>query len=157
MSQSALKYLTKPEEMPEHFARAWNQRDAILLASVFGDDADFVNVTGLWWHNRKAIEKAHEYGLRVIFNDSHLKTGRVKVRILSPDHAVVHARMRLSGQSPTGTIKKPGVRQNLFSFVMSRREEGWLCVSAHNTDIVPGKETHVRDSDGNLRAVDYRK
>src|SRR5688572_12568259 len=36
-----------PEEIPSLFAEAWNLRDPDALASLFEDDAEFVNVTGL--------------------------------------------------------------------------------------------------------------
>jgi uncharacterized protein (TIGR02246 family) len=128
-------------------------RDAAALAALFADDADFVNVTGLWWHDRQAIEKAHHYGLTTFFRDSTLRAGRIKIRDLG-DVAVVQARMRLSGQiAPDGSTAED--RQTLFTFVLHRQTEGWLIVTAHNTDIAPGKETHLVTG-GDMRAVDYR-
>jgi uncharacterized protein (TIGR02246 family) len=128
-------------------------RDAAALASLFVEDADFVNVTGLWWHNRQAIEKAHHYGLTTFFRDSTLTAGRVHIRDLG-GVAVVQTRMHLSGQlAPDGTIA--GDRQTVFTFVLQRQPEGWLIVTAQNTDIAPGKETHLVTG-GNMRAVDYR-
>ncbi|MCO6492941.1 MAG: SgcJ/EcaC family oxidoreductase [Phaeodactylibacter sp.] len=145
-----------PGDIPNLFAEAWNRRDAAGIAGLFAEDAEFVNVTGLWWHDREAIWKAHDYGLRVIFKDSRLEVREKKVRQLSEDVALVHARMRLSGQSGHSEAGRPGVRFTVFSFVARRQEEGWLCVSAHNTDQVPGKETNVVDERGEVRAVDYR-
>lgn len=61
---------------------------------------------------------------------------------LTEDISVVHAKMELTSQTPADGIKNSGTRQNIFSFVMQRNSEtGWLCVSAHNTDVIPGKET----------------
>jgi len=62
-----------PEEVPKRFAEGWNERDADKIATIFDEDAEFVNVVGIWWHNREQIRKAHDYGLRVIFNESTLK------------------------------------------------------------------------------------
>lgn len=150
-------YVNSPESIAEAFASAWNRRDAVALAGLFAEDAEFVNVVGLWWHNRRAIYKAHEYGLRVIFPNSEVTLRQVKVKHLSPDIAVVHARMRLTGQSPQGEVAIPQDRFNVFSFVVQQMPDGWICVSAHNTDVVPGKETNVVDAGGELRSVDYRK
>lgn len=80
-----------PEEIPGHFAAAWNARDAAALAALFVEDADFVNVVGLWWHKRADIQRAHAYGLRVIFDQSSLRAGGIKVRLLGQDYAVVIA------------------------------------------------------------------
>src|SRR5690606_10485176 len=62
-----------PEDLPRLFAEAWNRRDPDALASLFELDAEFVNVTGIWWHDRDAIRKAHAYGLSRIFPESTLR------------------------------------------------------------------------------------
>jgi uncharacterized protein (TIGR02246 family) len=154
-----MKYseMDSPESIPRIFVEAWNQRDASKLASLFNEDAEFINVTGLWWHNRKDIQKAHDYGLRTIFNQSSLKLIQTKVKYLAEDIAVVQAKMKLSGQTPTDEVSKPGMRRNIFTFVVHQAEGKWTCASAQNTDIVPNMETHVRDEKGQLKAVDYRK
>lgn len=139
------------------FVEAWNVRDVDTLAAIFDVDADFVNVTGLWWRDRKAIWRAHAYGLSSIFSRSTLHLGTVAVKHLAKEVAVVHARMTLRGQSPVGEVAQPGVRRNLFTFVVHETPDGWRCASAQNTDVAPGMETNVVDSDGRLRAVSYRK
>lgn len=48
-----------------------------------------------------------------------------------------------------------GTRQGIFTFVTERVEGGWRAVSAQNTDIVPGVQTHVAGPDGSLTAVHY--
>ncbi len=148
--------IESPDQIPLQFVEAWNRRDASSIAELFAEDAEFVNVTGLWWHSREAIEKAHAYGLRVIFKDSTLSIRKLQVKYIHPEIAVVHARMQLMGQTATSGTSTPGARQTLFSFVVQQTAAGWLCVSAHNTDIVPGMETHIVDEAGNMRAVDYR-
>ena len=146
-----------PERIAELWALAWNRRDADALAALFDEDAEFVNVVGLWWHDREAIRNAHRYGLDVIFPESELTVGRVTVKRLRDDVAVVHARMRLVGQSPIGAVEQPGARTTIFSFVVHRTGATWSCASAQNTDIVPGKDTHLVDDAGRFGAVDYRQ
>jgi len=147
----------RPDIIAHRFVEAWNQRDATGIAALFDEDAEFVNVTGLWWHNRQAIEKAHAYGLRTIFQHSRLELLRTKTKYLSDDIAVVHAKMKLSGQTPVAGVSQPGLRRTLFSFVVRREQGQWRCASAQNTDVVPNVETHVRDEKGQLRAADYRQ
>jgi len=146
-----------PEDVPRLFAEAWNRRDAEAIAGLFEEKAEFVNVTGLWWHNRGDIKKAHAYGLSTIFKDSSLKVIRTKVNKVSEGVAVVLAKMRLSGQTAIHKVKQAGERRTIFTFVLQRKAGIWRCVSAQNTDIVDNMETHIRDEDGNLKAVDYRQ
>jgi uncharacterized protein (TIGR02246 family) len=131
----------------------WNNRDADTLASIFKADAELANVTGLWWHDRKSIRKAHAYSLEHIFERSTLHLVRVKVKRLSDDIAGVHARMRLPGQMPVGAITTPQNRQNIFSFVVYRVPERCCCASAHNTDNVLRVETNIMDNEGRCRSV----
>ena len=133
----------RPEEIPTLFANAWNKRDADALSSLFDENAEFVNVAGLWWHDRASIKKAHAYGLERIFNESMLAGDEIRIKHLSDDIAIVHARMTLTGQKPIGHINQPGPRTNIISFVVHRTGDRWLCASAHDTDVVPAVETNV--------------
>jgi len=153
---AANAHATAPEDLAAAFVDAWNRGDPDALAALFDEDAEFVNVTGLWWHTREEIRKAHAYGLTRIFKGSVLTATDVRVRSLSDEIALVHVRMVLSGQSPVDDVRVPRRRMNVMSFVVHRTVDGWRCASAHNTDVVPGSETNVIDDDGHLRSVTYR-
>lgn len=137
---------SSPEAVPEFFARAWNARDADALASLFDEDAEFVNVAGLCWHGRDSIRKAHASGLERLVEQSILAIDETKVKLLSPDIAVVHSRMTLSGAAPRTTV---------VTFVVHRAGDRWLCTSAHSTDVVARVEPDVLDEAGGFRPVDY--
>ncbi|WP_243794373.1 SgcJ/EcaC family oxidoreductase [Saccharopolyspora gloriosae] len=143
-----------PEQIADRFAAAWNERNAADLAALFADDADFVNVVGLWWENRENIRRAHDYGLRTFFRDSAMSIRRTKVRRLGEGLAVVHARWRLTGQISTSG-GQADVRWGIIVFVVERRGTEWIAVTAHNTDIVPGSESIAAEGDAR-RAVSYR-
>jgi uncharacterized protein (TIGR02246 family) len=155
-SQERRAVAIRADEVPSLFMQGWNSRDPDAIASLFDEDAEFVNVTGLWWHGRDSIRKAHAYGLERIFNDSTLSIDETRIEQLSDDVAVVHARMTLSGQAPIGNISKPGSRATIFSFVVHRTGDRWQCASAQNTDVVPGMETNVVGDDGTVRSANYR-
>jgi uncharacterized protein (TIGR02246 family) len=150
------EFLDRPEHIPEAFVDAWNDRDPERIGALFDEDAEFVNVTGLWWHDRAAIQQAHAYGLKRIFNRSTLSLLETRVKWLADDIAVVHAKMELRGQSAAAGVEAPRTRRTIFSFVVHETAEGWRCASAHNTDVVPGAETNLIDDEGRLRPVSYR-
>jgi uncharacterized protein (TIGR02246 family) len=147
----------RPDDVPAAFAAAWNARDPDALAALFDEDAEFVNVVGLWWHDRDAIRRAHAYGLARIFQHSALRVGVVRVKALGAGVAVVHARMHLDGQTAVDAVARPAARTTIFSFVVRLADGGWRCAAAHNTDVVPGAETNVIDDTGRLRPADYRR
>ncbi|MHA7288630.1 SgcJ/EcaC family oxidoreductase [Arthrobacter sp. MDT3-24] len=132
----------------EEFAAAWNAADPEALAALFVEDADFVNVVGLWWTNRHQIRENHAIGFRRMFPDTVMVLERVRVRDLGTEVAVVHARWTMTGQiNPAG--EKTGTRRGVISFTATRQSNShWLAVSAQNTDIVPGTQTHVSSEEG---------
>ena len=128
-------------------------RDAKALAALFVEDADFVNVVGIWWEDRPAIERAHGYALDSFFSQTRLSPGRIKTRMLGEDAAVVHCRFHLSGQTaPDGSNANP--RSTIILFVLRQVGDRWQAVTAQNTDIVPGAETQLNS--GGLKPADYR-
>jgi uncharacterized protein (TIGR02246 family) len=151
-----LKPIEKPSEIAERFKKAWNSYDAEGIARLFFENADFVNVTGKWWDNKEDILKAHEFGFRVIFKNSHLEILNVKEKMLSEDIAIVHTRIRLTGQTEKD-VEKADIRETMFLFVLRKIDGQWLCESAQNTDIVFGMQTNIRDEKGELKSVSYKK
>lgn len=143
-----------PEDVVLAWQDAWNRADADHLAALFAEDADFVNVVGLWWHHRADIRDAHDFGFRTIFPGSVITMGEPRVRLLGTAAAVVQSRWDLVGQvDPAGVPSGP--RSGIFTFVLELRAAGWVAVTAHNTDIAPGTQTHVNTASGQS-AIHYR-
>lgn len=150
------KSIKEPKEIIERFSQAWNDYNPDGIADLFYENADFVNVTGKWWDNKTDIWKAHDFGLRVIFQHSKLEILKVKEKYLSDDIAVVHARIRVTGQTEKD-VQQVGNRETMFLFVLRKENGFWLCESAQNTDIIFGKQTNIRDEKGELKSVSYKE
>ncbi len=149
--------LTQPENIAKVFIEAWNRRDAEKLASLFVEDAEFVNVTGLWWHNRTDIFKAHDYGLKELFQHSTLTEVKIKTRYLSDDIVIVHLKTRLTNQTGIGEVEKGQRRNNILVFVVKKNGDLWQCHTAQNTEIIPNMETFIVSKDQQIKAVNYGK
>ncbi|MGH9794913.1 MAG: SgcJ/EcaC family oxidoreductase [Candidatus Acidiferrales bacterium] len=122
-------------QIPARFEAAWNQHDMNALASLFAEDADFVNVAGTWWKGRQEIEQAHARTHATIFRISTLRLGQVKVRFLKPDVSVAHVSWGLSGDAnPDGAPRPP--RAGVMSLVVVKQNGLWLVASAHNTNLL---------------------
>lgn len=125
------------EDVPAAFIAAWNRHDMAALAALFAEDADFVNVVGLWWRSRAEIEAAHAATHAAIFKDSRLEGDIAKVSRLGPGTAALHVAWTLTGQS--GPDSAPaGPRQGILLLVLTEAPGGWRIRIAQNTDIVPG-------------------
>jgi uncharacterized protein (TIGR02246 family) len=118
------------------FEEAWNRHDMDSFASLFLDDADFVNVLGSRWIGRTAIREAHAATHATIFKHSRLHMKETSVRFLKPDVAVARSLWDLTGHStPTGEIAPP--RKGILTNVLMKEKGRWRIVVSQNTDVVP--------------------
>jgi uncharacterized protein (TIGR02246 family) len=115
---------------------AWNRHDMKAFASLFTEDADFVNVAGAWWKGRAEIEQMHRASHATMFKESTLSIEAVDIRFLTPDIAIAHVLTGLVGQKmPDGTVVPP--RRALLTQVLQKQGGKWMIVAAHNTDVRP--------------------
>lgn len=117
-------------------AADWNRHDMKAFAALFTEDADFVNVIGLWWHGRSEIQKQHEVLHATRMRDSRLVATETAVHLLREDVAVIHIRWQLSGDTGLDGVTLP-MRQGVMSLVTVRKGSEWQIASAQNTDVVP--------------------
>ena len=148
--------IVEPLDVIRRFAKAWNRKDASAIGQLFAEDADFINVVGLWWTSPRSIKRAHKRGFEQMFGDSELNIEKLKLRWLGTDAALVHARWSLEGQNdPEGQPALP--RRGIISVVLQRLEDGgWIAVSWQNTDIAPAADTNLNVG-GTLTPTSYLK
>lgn len=146
--------IASPLDLITAFVKAWDAQDADAIANLFVEDADFVNVVGLWWTSRTAIRRAHDWGFERMFHASTLTIEKLSQRLLGDDVAVVHARWRVDGQiDPDGEPTEP--RRGVMSAVVVRLDDGtWIGVSAQNTDVAVAADTNISRG-GVLTATSY--
>lgn len=118
------------------FQESWNQHDMEKLASLFADDADFVNVLGMRWVGRAAIKEAHIQTHNSIFKKSRLTINETNVRFVKPDVAVTRSFWNLVGHTtPTGEPGPP--RKGIVTNVLVKQNDKWEIIVTQNTDIAP--------------------
>lgn len=129
--------MQKPEEVLERWTQAWNTLNADALAELFVEDAEFVNVVGLWWHNRSDIREAHQYGFDHIFSKSRIWFTEKQTRLIGESGAVIVAKWSIEGQHTPGK-DDADQRSGIFTFVLEKFDGEWLVVTAQNTDVIQG-------------------
>ena len=148
--------LTEPIQLVYQYIRAWDAKDAGAIGRLFVEDADFINVVGLWWTGRRSIVKAQQFGFQNAFANATISLTKVTQRFLGDDAAVVTAQWQISGQvDPDGAPVDP--RRGVISATLVKlADETWLGVSCQNTDIAMAADTFV-SRDGTLTATSYIK
>lgn len=135
------------------FLAAWSAHDVAALGRLFAEDADFVNVTGLWWHGAERIARVHGAAFNTYFAGAVLTEERLETRALGPGAALARVRARMEGQrAPDGSLAQP--RRTMLLLACRETPGGWRIVAVQNTDIVPGAETMLA-SDGGLSPTRY--
>jgi uncharacterized protein (TIGR02246 family) len=118
-------------ELAAGLAAAWNQHDMHAFASLFHDDAAFVNVAGRYLRSRGEIEQVHAAAHAGPFKNSALTARAEDARSQGPDLIIAHVRSELQGDD-----RVPGqVRRTLMTLVIERRGGQWKIIAAHNTNI----------------------
>ena len=114
----------------DEFEAAWNAHDMRRFAACFADDADFVNVAGVWWHGREVIEEKHVAAHAEGLKHSTMRIQLAALKQIGRGIAVAHATWRLD-RSDTGAT-----RSGVMSWTVRDRNGTIEIVSAHNTDTV---------------------
>jgi uncharacterized protein (TIGR02246 family) len=111
----------------------WNAADGNGFAAPFADDADFVNIHGLYGKGKPAIAEAHEMILHSIYAGSTLDYRVKQARKIASDVVLVHLNARL--KIPRGPLA--GEIRAMPSAVLRREDGEWKIVSFHNTAVQP--------------------
>jgi uncharacterized protein (TIGR02246 family) len=125
------------ENVVRAFSDCWNRHDMEAFGQLFAEDAEFVNVVGLWWKGREEIKQAHLKTHASMFKHSHLTMDDIAVRFVNPDVAIARSTWQLTGHvGPAGEAlpERKGILLNLLAC----RDGQWRIIDAQNTDIIAG-------------------
>ncbi len=123
------------EQVVLGFSEAWNRHDMDAFAELFRENAEFVNVAGMWWKGREQIKRAHVATHASMFRESRLAISGIAIRFIRSDVALARASWRLTGQRGPGGEAMPE-RTGLLVFVLESAGGEWKIVDAQNTNIV---------------------
>lgn len=146
--------LSGPLEVVAAWERAWALHDHKALAALFAEDADYVNVVGLWWTSRHSIGRVFKRSFKNEFRFATFTIEKISFRQVGGDGAVLHVRWQITGQVDPDD-KQTDPRRGILTLTLERVEDGtWLIVSAQATDIVIAADTNVARG-GTVTATSY--
>ena len=120
------------------FDEAFNRHDADAVAALYTDDAEFVNVAGMWWRGRNEIRRGTAFVLANIFQNTTIQTDSVSVRFPTPDTAIAVIAQHTVGSFvlPDGT--RISSTNNRLTYLLVKAGGRWLIAGGQNTEIRPG-------------------
>jgi uncharacterized protein (TIGR02246 family) len=133
---------SKAEKTLNDWVDAWNREDLDAMFALFTPDAHWVNIVGMHWQGRDAVEKAHRAYFEIMFRG-------VKQRLLATESltplpgggAVVVARLAVDAfRQPNGVLKPPS--EDRLTLVMVPRGEELAIVHGANVAVVAEAQQH---------------
>ena len=107
------------------------------MAAYATPDVSWVNIVGMWWRGRPAVQAAHQQIFDGIFNGVAFTPGAVTVRGLTSDVAVVNMYCHVGAFYPPDGVNrgtnKMGDDDNLLTLVLVKKRGQWLLTAGHNT------------------------
>ena len=117
-----------PEEavasLLETITEAWKAGDGDLFASVFTEDADFVNIRALALRGRKEIAEHHNLLFSSIYKGTSIRAEGTRIRLIRPDVATIE-------QFAIVAIEDEERRAHMLA-VAVETPEGWALRAFHN-------------------------
>jgi uncharacterized protein (TIGR02246 family) len=116
--------MRRPEDIAEEFQKAWNSHDMAALASLFCEDATFVNRFGHYVRGVQEIVSLHAPIHETIYRDSTLENEVIDAIALGDGAAVVHCWSRLT--AGTAHSAGPHAVDTVILAVLRLQSDGWL-------------------------------
>lgn len=118
------------------YEEAWNRHDMRALDALFTEDAEWVNIVGMWWRGRAAVGQAHAAFHDTMFKDVPMRLEVDSVHTLAPDVLATVATLTMGDYTtPDGRVMRDS--HDRLSLVLVRRGGRWLIGHGHNTVIDP--------------------
>jgi uncharacterized protein (TIGR02246 family) len=118
---------------------AWNRHDMTALANLLADDADWINIVGMYWRDKVAVVKAHEVYHRTFFRTTGNEFTEIDLRPVTSDVVLAVVTIKLGDFTPPDGRPRIGTQDRL-SLVLAKRAGVWRIVHGHNTVIEPGAQ-----------------
>ncbi|MGA7914260.1 MAG: SgcJ/EcaC family oxidoreductase [Candidatus Acidiferrales bacterium] len=119
----------------------WNHHRLEDLGKILAEDADWVNVVGMWWRGREDIVKAHKALHAGMFRETAMEQSDPEIRMISNDVAIATLTVRMGDYVTPDGQRMSGVVDRL-TLVTVKGDGEWQISSGHNTAIDPRAVPH---------------
>jgi uncharacterized protein (TIGR02246 family) len=127
-----LKSRAELESLTDALMQAWNAHDPVALCALYAADADFMGASDTMIQGRAAILAHYRELFATNFAQSSLAINALKVRMLTPRSAVLHAVWSMRGHGFHNGEWLP-VHTGTLLVVCKRDSTKWEFVFVHCT------------------------
>lgn len=107
------------------------------MATYTTPDVSWVNIVGMWWRGRPAVQAAHQQIFDTLFKGVEFKPGPPTVRLIAPGVAVVNMYCHVGAFYPPDGVNhgtnQEGDDDDLLTLVLVKRQGQWLLTAGQNT------------------------
>lgn len=129
------------EEVVQRFEEIWNSHRIAELGTLLTEDAEWINVVGMWWRGREDVVKAHEALHAGMFREVSTHSTSREIREIVPGVVIVTVTATMGDfETPDGR-QMSGIVDRL-TLVMVKKDGEWRITSGHNTTIDPRAQPH---------------
>lgn len=132
----------KADKVINAWVDAWNQEDLDAMFALFTPDAHWVNIVGMHWQGRDAVEKAHRVYFDMMFRGVKQRfLATESLTLLPGGGVVVVVRLAVDAfRQPNGVVKPPS--EDRLTLVMVPRGNDLAIVHGANVAIVAEAQQH---------------
>lgn len=139
LSLPSAKSLSKEDEQAVRktiigVEEAWNAHDMKAFGKLLREDAEWINIVGMHWRGRAAVEGAHAAFHATMFKNHRIKTDDIHIRSLSNNIVIaVVTTTNDAFTTPGGQVMSKA--QNRQSYVLTKEPTGWMIVHCENVRV----------------------
>jgi uncharacterized protein (TIGR02246 family) len=124
-------------QLVQRIATNWTNHHFADMDTYTTPDVSWVNIVGMWWRGRPAVQQAHQQIFDTIFKNVPFTLGDVTVRFITPEVAVVNVLEHVGAFYPPDGVNhgtnKAGDTDDLMTLVMVKQQGHWLLTAGQNT------------------------
>ncbi len=129
------------EKQIDALIASWNKHDYSTMATYATEDADWVNIVGMWWKNRKEVQFAHQAYHETMFKNVKLTKNSVHLRQITPDVIIAHLNTKKGAYTTPSGHQKPEA-DDMALLVFVKKGNKWLLTAGENVEVVDDAMKH---------------
>ena len=122
------------EEVIQRFEDVWNSHRIAELGKLLTEDAEWINVVGMWWRGKENVVKAVEILHAGMFREVNTRLANREIREIAPGVVIVTVTQTMDEYETPDGRRMSGVVDRL-TLVVVKKDGEWRITNGHNTTI----------------------